>query len=108
MLWQRVGDYYVMSDTNVRRIFPKNERTGKSVPVTLIKHTVILRHESSPEGDASSDVIFSRYLHQKQWHWRDSRCKATSTRTDVVSEISRMLKLDEAAAENFVKQRLAA
>lgn len=96
------GNYQFRADTDTRRIFPKG-KDGKSVPVMLVKHTIAIKHHADDE-----EIVFSRYRHQGRWYWRDSRDKSSTTRDHVVSELSRMLKLDKPEASALVRQHLVA
>lgn len=95
------GNYSIVFDTSIRRIFPKN-RHGKSVPVTLVKHVIRLRHKA--EKDDSNDIILSRYKHQGKWFWRDSRDASSCNRQHIVNQVQRMLKIDN--PNEFVRNHL--
>jgi len=81
----RIGRYLAATDTETYRIFPKNAK-GESIPVTRINHFLYLRSQDSGEL-----VVFKRYWHMREWHWRDSRDKEPCSEAHVMREIARML-----------------
>jgi hypothetical protein len=88
-----IGSYLVSHDAETFRIFPKN-RAGETVPVTRFNYFLYLRCTFSGQL-----VTFKRYLHQKNWFWRDSRDAKPTDDRSVQKEVARMLfKGDEGKA----------
>lgn len=81
----QIGHWLVSADTEKFRIFPKG-RDGKTVPVWRINSFIYLRCVRS-----GALVVFKRYLHMKQWYWRDSRDKRPCDEGDILREMARML-----------------
>ena len=98
---QQIGDYTVHAESERFRIFPKN-RHGQTVPVTRINHFIYLTHKSGVQ------VTLKRYLHMKNWYWRDSRDKGPCDEMHVVSEVSRMLGVSKDKAVDVILAGLAA
>jgi hypothetical protein len=85
-LWQRVGNYDVMVDSDHYRIFPKN-RQGETIPVTISKQLIHLR--AVPTGRVTT---FKRFKHRGKWKWSDSRHKRGGcSEQHVRAELARMI-----------------
>lgn len=100
-----IGQYKLLADSDTRRIFPKDKH-GNTRPITLVKHTLRLRHDADPGG--ADDVVFSHYLHQSRWLIGDSRVKGAVLREHVVSELTRMLRIERREASALVGMTLQA
>lgn len=100
-----IGQYQLLADSDTRRIFPEN-RHGKRIPITLVKHTLRLRHSADPGG--TDDVVFAHYRHQSRWLLSDSRQKGSCTREHVVGELTRMLRIERREASALVGMSLQA
>lgn len=96
----RIGNYLVSADRETFRIFPKN-RAGQTIPVTRINNFIYLE---CVKGGGT--VIFRRYLHMKQWHWRDSRDVRPCDESDVLRELKRMLGVSEDQARDVALSAL--
>lgn len=81
----KIGNYLVHADSEKFRIFPQN-RFGEVTPITRENQFLYLRCQTT-----GSLTVLKRYLHQKQWFYRDSRDKNRSDETLVLGEIARML-----------------
>ncbi len=81
----RIGNFLVSSETERFRIFPQG-KDGTVRPITRINNFLYLRCLRSGQF-----IAFKRYLHLKQWYWRDSRDTKPTSEREVVSEVARML-----------------
>ena len=98
---ERIGKYYILMDGEYKRIFPKNERTGETIPVQVYKDYVHLKHIGG------GVVTFARYRHQGKWFYGDSREEKSVPRDHIVKSISRMLfNGDEDRASEFIYEYL--
>ncbi len=98
---KKIGSYIVSAESETFRIYPKNKK-GESIPVTRVNNFIYLR-----DAGSSKLVVFKRYLHCKQWYWRDSRELKPVHEADVVSEIARMLfGGSQALAVDFIIQAI--
>ncbi len=70
----KIGNYLVSAEREIFRIFPK-AADGTTRPITRNNQFLYLK----------------RYLHQKQWFWRDSRDAKHSDEGHILSEVARML-----------------
>lgn len=84
--WQQVSHptKEVAFEQEVFRIFPKG-RDGKTRPVSIHRTFIHVRDRRWP-----GQVTFKRYLHQKQWHWKDSRDSKSCSELAVVKELADM------------------
>ena len=83
-IWQKVGRYEVLCDSDRYRIFPKRP-DGTTIVVWIVNQTINLK----AFGNVTT---FKHYKHRGSWLWSDSRqdqggCGARH----VAAEIARML-----------------
>lgn len=81
----KIGNYLVSADREIFRIFPK-AADGTTRPITRNNQFLYLRCAIT-----GTLVVMKRYLHQKQWFWRDSRDAKHSDEGHILSEVARML-----------------
>lgn len=98
----QMGNYMVRFDSNIRHIYPVG-KNGKSMRITLIKHTIAVKHVHDTE-----EILFTRYKHQSRWYFRDSRNEKSITRNHIVNELTRMLRITSPEASALVSQHLSA
>lgn len=83
-IWQRVGRYEVMCDSDRYRIFPKLP-DGTAIVVWIANQTINLKAFDKV-------TTFKHYRHRGSWLWSDSRQKQGGCgEQHVVAEIARML-----------------
>lgn len=102
----RFGKWTVETMLDVRTMFPKvkrrNPQTGedeeKSFRVRRRRRTVQLKH------DTGAVIQFCSYVHQGQRRYKDSRDKTSrASDAEVVSEMRRLLNIDNLAARDLLK-----
>ncbi len=65
-----INGWTVSADSETFRIFPQNAK-GQTIPITRINQFLYLRNATG------GLVVLKRFLHQKEWRWRDSLVEKT-------------------------------
>lgn len=78
-----INGYTVQKITECFRIFPKN-RKGDTIPLTINRRLFTLRR-------AGTELTMKEHLYRGRLLWNDSRVKGSIDKSEVVSEIARML-----------------
>lgn len=84
----KIGHYLVSVERETYRIFPKKKVGEKTVTVPVTRSNIFLNLRCTRSG---STIVFKRYLHMKQWYWRDSRDQKPCDEVHVLEEVARML-----------------
>ena len=96
---QTINNYAVSSANRTRRIYPQVFNRAKqkleTIAVTLERFELTLQR-------AGAIVVFSRYWHQGNVYYRDSRDKGHTSFERVLSEVARMLRLPASEAQSLV------
>jgi hypothetical protein len=95
MLGITIGNWTVSSERESFRIFPKS-KDGTTRPITRVNQFINFTCLRS-----GSTITFKRYLHQKNWYWRDSRDTKPCDEGAVHREMARMLGLTVPQAQEL-------
>ena len=103
----RFPKYLVKTDTDSFKIYPDTQEVNvntdkrKRIPIEIHREWMYLKHRKS--GDI---ICFAYYKHQGSFHFADLRADEEVSREYIVSEIMRMLGMDEHDASEYVWEML--
>lgn len=93
----QINGWTVTADSETFRIFPTNKK-GQTIPITRINQFLYLRN---PSG--AGLIVLKRFLHQKEWRWRDSLVEKTVDEVLIRKRIaSTLFKGDEGKATDLM------